>query len=53
LEAVTTSNVTLLRRSWVVAACVGLGFVWDLILTFTSSNEEGGIIQLTGLPTNE
>lgn len=26
---------------------------WDLTLTFTSSKEEGGIIQMTGLPTTE
>jgi hypothetical protein len=26
---------------------------WDLTLTFTSSKEDGGIIQLTGLPTTQ
>ena len=28
-----------------------LGNGWELTLTFTSSKEEGGIIQMTGLPT--
>jgi hypothetical protein len=30
-----------------------LGNGWDLTLTFTSSKEEGGIIQMTGLPTTQ